>query len=779
MRLSDEQLNNLILLVTPKFDDLQVRKAALAQAFPDNSGSVDVTGFDQVSSRDFATALITDLAHKQTRNGSGELVLVAVLTSMQIANQFRDTAFVANVQPYINSLRSSSLFEQYVPASRGISITASSVSSVSAQAATRSPAFPSAPAIVLPPIGTTTHHHTGRRRRKRSALERFQDTIGRRIKLPALMAVVLVVLVLPAALVLISAADASARVVESYNSLRRVLTTVSSHNIAELTKPDLDRLQYSLDDMLEQSPKGTGPDAAAALRIRLSRRCQGIAWPAGRGNRTHKGRGRHAPGVAADAGLCLAGNAETRRWPQLSRFHAGDRIVELLRIGQDRFTSADTNLALAQEKLAAIDLSNLPSNYLLTVQDSTRSSRRIFRTSMIFWWACRICSLKAFGLDDNANYLILSANSDELRPSGGYISTYGWLSVRGFRVADYGYGATSLTSPNPPPDTFVNQLKIPAWWSQYVPYPHPIYMAFDGSWSPDFPTTAKMAAWFYDNGKNPRSPVNGVIGIDLVGFENILKVLGTVIVPGYSQPVNVSNLRSLMYQISDDPRKDFTSAIYNQLLSQWQSLTPEQDSQLFTAVLQGLSEKHIMIYYLDDKIDQAVHLLGWDGAQMPGTTNDYLMFADTNMGSKSNRSIQRQITYDVDIAADGTLNSRATVAYDYSTQLAAQDPGVTNKVYNDINYFNLLQVYTPAHSTLTSTKNLQTKARYRSEQRSYRLYHDDAHRLRQHGPLPVPVHHAVAGRGLRAVQTLSAAAAKTAGNAWRDSEYHGHVATRR
>lgn len=59
-------------------------------------------------------------------------------------------------------------------------------------------------------------------------------------------------------------------------------------------------------------------------------------------------------------------------------------------------------------------------------------------------------------MDAGRNYLILSENSDELRPSGGYISTWGWLRVRRFRIADYGYNPTTDLTPNPPPTKWLH-----------------------------------------------------------------------------------------------------------------------------------------------------------------------------------------------------------------------------------------------------------------------------------------------------------------------------------
>ena len=52
------------------------------------------------------------------------------------------------------------------------------------------------------------------------------------------------------------------------------------------------------------------------------------------------------------------------------------------------------------------------------------------------------------------------------------------------------------------------------------------------------------------------------------------------------------------------------------------------------------------------------------------------MVADANLGNKSNHSILQSLTYDVSLQADGTINGRATVAYDYSDRVASLDPAV-------------------------------------------------------------------------------------------------------
>jgi hypothetical protein len=124
--------------------------------------------------------------------------------------------------------------------------------------------------------------------------------------------------------------------------------------------------------------------------------------------------------------------------------------------------------------------------------------------------------------------------------------------------------------------------------------------------------------------------------------------------------------------------------------------------------LRALQEKHVMIYFKDPKLNEIVNLLNWSGAQTPGDY-DYLMVADANLGNKSNSSVFRQLTYDVNIQPDGSLRSRATISYDYSDAVAKNDPAVKPEHYrNQKDYANLLQIFVPKGSSVTGSDNMQT-----------------------------------------------------------------------
>src|SRR5699024_10555257 len=109
--------------------------------------------------------------------------------------------------------------------------------------------------------------------------------------------------------------------------------------------------------------------------------------------------------------------------------------------------------------------------------------------------------------------------------------------------------------------------------------------------------------------------------------------------------------------------------------------------------MRALQEKHIMVYVGDEELNRAIQLLGWSGAQTPTPGEDYLLVADANLGNKSNRSIVRQLTYDISIQEDGTAESRATVTYDYSARRASSDPAVNPDFHGPLDYGNLMQSF--------------------------------------------------------------------------------------
>src|SRR5260221_2681690 len=548
------------------------------------------------------------------------------------------------------------------------------------------------------PPPTRTH-----RRRRQSPIQRAFRRINKWVKWQVIVVVLLLLVIIPTAGIIVLASDSSARVQETFASVKRVVGSLGQRSFDQLTMTDFDRLQISVQNLSDslsaaQSQNGflqhlsfINADLGTTFQILSAAQHMAQAGTT------------ILSGLQPTLFFITQGQKGDANTTQIS---SGERIIELLQTGQGQFITAQHQIDTAQQLLNGIDPKNASPQVLLKLEQINQYEAQLKSVNDVLLRAPDALS-KVFGMNTPQNYLVLSKNNYELRPSGGYISPFGWLRVRRFRIADYGYSPTTSTSPNPPPQSMASEIHVPDWWLQQF---DPLHSAWDESWYADFPSTAKMSAWYYDNGQNPRSPVDGVIGIDLFGFKEILGSLGSVNVPEFNAVVTADNFRDVVYEIrnSTDMHKEFLAATYQAIFNQWQTIDSSHSSQLFIAILNAFREKHFVVYFKDAQLNDLANLAGYSGAQMPGN-NDYLMVADANLGNKSNSSVVRQITYDVAIQPDASLKSRVTLSYDYSAALADKDPAVKPEDYGDQkDYYNLMQVYLPKGVTITGTDNLPT-----------------------------------------------------------------------
>jgi hypothetical protein len=534
-------------------------------------------------------------------------------------------------------------------------------------------------------------------------LRRLRKKLDLRTQIVRILVVLIGVSAVIVVVGLVLLTDATSRVQSSLQSLERSLSAFSQPVNAELGFEDFQRLQSSVRELVATLTNVQGQ--------------VGFAYPIAPINPNWQASAiglEAAQGMAQAANTMLDGLQPTVFFltggqesdSPLAQFSSGERIVELLRIGRSSFIEAQSYLQAAALNLEMLSTEGVTPDTLLTVEQLTTYHAQLTAANELLTNAPDLLNA-ALGLNVEQNYLVLSQNSDEIRPSGGYVSTYGWINVRNGRIIDYDYRATTPTSPNPPPANFADALAVPSWW---IRYREPVYAAWDGSWYADFPSTAEMAMDFYNAGNNPQSPVAGVIAIDIQAFEYILAALGEVVVPRFGDVVTTDNFRQVIYTIraddeGDQAHKAFLAELYRQIFADWQvyATDPEVSGRIFSVLLRALQEKHIMLYFADEGLNRAVRLLGWAGAQASAVNSDYLMVVDANLGNKSNRSVRRQITYDVQIQADGTLSNRATVAYDYSAIVASEDPAVNERYHGPLDYDNLLQVFTTPGSIVTST----------------------------------------------------------------------------
>lgn len=137
------------------------------------------------------------------------------------------------------------------------------------------------------------------------------------------------------------------------------------------------------------------------------------------------------------------------------------------------------------------------------------------------------------GSGEDKNYLILFQNNMELRPTGGFIGSYGVANfgggkMNGLNINDIYSADGQLKGHIEPPLPIKNYLDEANWWFR------------DSNWNPDFPTSAERAEWFLN--KEMDQQVDGVVAIDLQPIKDVLAYTGPIFLPDYNATITSDNL---------------------------------------------------------------------------------------------------------------------------------------------------------------------------------------------------------------------------------------------
>jgi hypothetical protein len=281
---------------------------------------------------------------------------------------------------------------------------------------------------------------------------------------------------------------------------------------------------------------------------------------------------------------------------------------------------------------------------------------------------CRVLAdnlTSLLGQDQSKTYLVLFENNMELRPTGGFIGSFGLVSFDGGRLTDLAvndvYSADGqLNGHVEPPAPIKNYLNEANWWLR------------DSNWDPDFPTSAKRAEWFLD--KEIGKKVDGVVSIDLFPIRELLRITGPIFLSDYNMEITPDNLyEKTQNEVQNDffpgthKKASFITALSQTLLNDVSKLKANQMLGVLRSFYNGLNEKRVQVYLHDNVSQQAFSSLNWDGGvTLPscgaGCYGDLAGIVEANVGvNKSNYFIERSVSMFVnvgnyEVTRDLTLN---------------------------------------------------------------------------------------------------------------------------
>ena len=261
------------------------------------------------------------------------------------------------------------------------------------------------------------------------------------------------------------------------------------------------------------------------------------------------------------------------------------------------------------------------------------------------------------GPETEARILVLSQDTLELRPTGGFIGSYGILRFsRGTAELERFEATEDLPDPSPP-------LRAPPSLADYLPR---AWNLSNANWSPDFPTSAGYAVDLYR--RHGGGEVDGVMALTELATARLVGALGSLKLPSYAIPVVEEGFETrAVYEVEkipyDVPRKKFLIELSDVLFARLFDLSADQLPGVANAVQRSLSAGDMQLWFKDPARQSL--LAGAEATgDLPDTppASDFLMVVDANMtASKANLETTKQVDYTVERRADGRLVAHVKV----------------------------------------------------------------------------------------------------------------------
>lgn len=299
------------------------------------------------------------------------------------------------------------------------------------------------------------------------------------------------------------------------------------------------------------------------------------------------------------------------------------------------------------------------------------------------------------GMDEKKSYLLLFQNNAELRPGGGFIGSYGLLtlhngSVSNFEIHDVYDADGQLTGHVEPAYPFRRYMGVV---HQYLR---------DSNYAPDFPSSASSSAnmLYMETNKT----VSGVIGVDVSFVKTLVGALGPLYVPDYKEEVTSENFYMLTQSHAEKDffpgstqKKDFLRSLFNAIQLKLVDKKSLPYLALAKAVEQGISEKHILFAFPDPSIDHLFSVNNLSGSLLDSRSesltqyNDVLGISEANIGAnKANAFVYRKVDQKVSVETDGTIKNTVTIRFKNES-----------KDWPGGDYKNYMRLITPKGSVLS------------------------------------------------------------------------------
>ena len=294
------------------------------------------------------------------------------------------------------------------------------------------------------------------------------------------------------------------------------------------------------------------------------------------------------------------------------------------------------------------------------------------------------------GVNERKRYVILLQNEGEIRSTGGWISSYGVLSIEGGQIrelfVDDIYNAEGTLTVKG------NTYKAPVSMIRALgdtPYSFSLI-----NWEPNLDTVMLDAEQFiYDLGKGKE--IDGIITIDTIFLQKLLDKWGGIEIPGESEIITSSNLYSKIFEMHTEftpgsrRKATFLASLADKTITKILSSDFNEYKDISDVILQSLEEKHVQATFKNTLAKAYFNDNNWDGNLDIKYLNTPINI-DWNWGAnKANLYIKKNHTLEINIKDASTI--------DYKYQIAIENESTTN-TYPQGDYINYIRIFIPSNA---------------------------------------------------------------------------------
>lgn len=369
----------------------------------------------------------------------------------------------------------------------------------------------------------------------------------------------------------------------------------------------------------------------------------------------------------------------------------GSDNIAILQSLQKGLNDSVVTLQEIENLLSKVDSDSLPIDYREQFEQLNSllpQAKEVFKNA----FEVSVFASDWLGATEPQRYLLIFQNSNELRPTGGFIGSIAEVDIKKGKIQNFYL---------PPGGVYDLQgnLKI------LLAAPEPLrllnanWQLQDSNWFFDFPTSAKKIMWFYEKSGGPT--VDGVIAVNSQILPKLLTITGPIELKEFNLVLDADNVIAelqteveINYDRELNQPKKVIASLMPIILQRLENLPPQDFFSMFSLLYNALQVRDIQLYHQQARLQEEIQYFGF-GGQVQSTDQDYLAVVDTNIGGgKTDQVISSQVLLTSNINPNGEIVN--------TLKIIKQHNGDSADIFTGQMYRDYIRVYVPLGSKLIS-----------------------------------------------------------------------------